>query len=156
MDMELFREMAEWMILLVAALVFFYAAWVDSRTMEIPDRCHLILLGLAMLQILADSGIPLGARGLGLVAVSLPMMLVNVVREDSFGGGDIKMCGAAGFLLGAPQMVMGALFALMLAGIYGGYSLVRKRKGPKDSFALGPFLSFGFVTSILIELLKNG
>ena len=156
MYLELFREGVGCMILLAAILLFAYVAWVDSKTMEIPDRCHLILLGLAGLQMLIDPAIPLVDRGFGLIAISLPMLFANVVREESFGGGDIKMCSATGFLLGASQMIFGALLALMLAGLYGGFTLVLKIKKPQDSFALGPFLSLGYVTSILIGLLKNG
>ena len=134
-------------------LVFAYIAWADWRTMEIPDRCHLILFGLACLQIFCGSVLPIETRGLGLIAMSLPMFLINLAREGSFGGGDIKMCGATGFLMGAPQMVAGTLLALMMAGVYGGFALLFKIKKPKDTFALGPFLSIGFIISMLGSLL---
>lgn len=136
--------------------VFVYIAWVDWRTMEIPDRCHLILLGFACLQIFCGSALSLETRGVGLIAMSLPMLFVNLAREGSFGGGDIKMCGATGFLLGAPQMVAGTLLALMIAGIYSGILLLFKMKKPNDTFALGPFLSIGFIASMLDGLLGQG
>jgi leader peptidase (prepilin peptidase) / N-methyltransferase len=145
----MFLELCRQTIVISALVVFIYIAWIDWRTMEIPDRCHLILLGLAGLQIMCGVVIPLETRGLGLIAMSLPMVITNVIREDSFGGGDIKMCGATGFLLGAPQMVAGSLLALLLAGIYSGVALLLKIKKPKDSFALGPFLSIGFIISML-------
>lgn len=150
--MEWTVDSARLVIAAVAAAVFAYVAWIDKKTMEIPDKCHLILLGLALAEMAFGTGAPLSSRGLGLIAMSLPMMLANLVREDSFGGGDIKMCGAAGFLLGASHMVAGALMALMLAGLYGGLALALKYKKPKDSFPLGPFLSLGFVAAMLAEL----
>lgn len=145
----MFLELCRLTIVIVALAVFVYIAWIDWQTMEIPDRCHLILLGLACLQIICGGVLPLETRGLGLIGMSLPMVFANVVREDSFGGGDIKMCGAAGFFLGAPQMIAGSLLALLLAGIYGGVALLLKIKKPKDTFALGPFLSIGFIISML-------
>jgi len=141
---------------IVAIVVFGYIAWIDCKTMEIPDRCHVILMALAGLQIACGDMLPFGARGLGLLAMSLPMVCTNLVRQDSFGGGDIKMCGATGFLLGAPQVIAGTMLALMLAGLYGGMALLLKIKKPKDSFALGPFLSFGFVAAMIRELLHAG
>jgi leader peptidase (prepilin peptidase) / N-methyltransferase len=149
----MFVELLQLGIATGTLLVFVYIAWVDLRTMEIPDRCHLILLGFACLQIFWGSALSLETRELGLVAMSLPMIFVNLAREGSFGGGDIKMCGATGFLLGAPQMLLGAVLALMLAGVYGGIALLLKIKKPKDSFALGPFLSVGFIASMLSAFL---
>jgi prepilin signal peptidase PulO-like enzyme (type II secretory pathway) len=143
-------------ILFAAIAVFVYIAWQDWHTMEIPDRSHVILIGLALLQMLAGGAIPFGDRALGLLAMSLPMVLMNCLRGDSFGGGDIKMCGAAGFFLGAPQMTTGALIGLFLAGIYGGLALSSGKKKLKDTFPLGPFLSLGFVGSTLAALVEQG
>lgn len=88
--------------------------------------------------------------------MSLPMICTNLVRADSFGGGDIKMCGAAGFLLGGTQTIAGSLLALLLAGLYGGVALLLKIKKPKDTFALGPFLSFGYITVMLGGFITHG
>lgn len=149
----MFFELCKMAIVIGAVFVFVLIAWIDCRTMEIPDRCHLMLFGLGCLQICCGESIPLESRGLGIIAMSLPMFLANVFRQDSFGGGDIKMCGAAGFLLGAPQVMTGAMMALMLAGVYGGITLLLGVKKPKDSFALGPFLSLGFIGTMLGGLL---
>jgi leader peptidase (prepilin peptidase) / N-methyltransferase len=149
----MFDELCKLAVVIVAISVFVFIAWIDYRTMEIPDWCHLILLGLGCLQISCSESIPLESRGLGFLAVSLPMFFANLLRQDSFGGGDIKMCGAAGFLLGAEQVIAGSLLALMLAGMYGGTTLLFKTKKPKDAFPLGPFLSFGFIAVMLGELL---
>jgi leader peptidase (prepilin peptidase)/N-methyltransferase len=149
----MFFELCKMAIVIGAVSVFVFIAWVDCRTMEIPDRCHLILLGFGFIQIMCGESIALEARGLGLIAMSLPMFLANLLRQDSFGGGDIKMCGSAGFLLGASQVMAGSLIALMLAGVYGGIALLFRIKKPKDSFPLGPFLSLGFIATMLGELL---
>ena len=152
----MFFELCKIAIVIVAVSVFVYIAWIDCRTMEIPDWCHPILLGLGCLQIVCGESIPLESRGLGLLAMSLPMFLTNLLRQDSFGGGDIKMCGAAGFLLGAPHVIAGSLMGLLLAGVYGGIVLLLKIKKPKDTFPLGPFLSAGFITIMLERLLGYG
>lgn len=152
----MFIELFKMAIILCGILVFVFIAWIDIRTMEIPDWCHLILFGLGCIQIGCGDSIALESRGLGLIAMSLPMFLTNLLRQDSFGGGDIKMCAATGFLLGAPQVVEGSLMALMLAGVYGGIVLLLRIKNPKDAFPLGPFLSLGFITILLGGLAGHG
>lgn len=152
----MFLEFCRLATMIGAIGVFIYIAWIDCRTMEIPDWSHLILIGLACVQIGCGESVAFEVRALGLIAMSLPMFLANLLRQDSFGGGDIKMCGAAGFLLGAPQIIGGTLMALMAAGLYGGMVLLLKRKRPKDTFPLGPFLSLGFITAMLEGLLSNG
>lgn len=149
-------ELCNMTIFVGAVFVFAYIAWIDCRTMEIPDWCHLVLFGLGCLQIFCGESIPLESRGLGMIAMSLPMFLANLLRQDSFGGGDIKMCGAAGFLLGASQVMVGSLMALLLAGVYGLVALLLKMKQPQDSFPLGPFLSIGFIVVMLGGLLGYG
>lgn len=152
----MYLELLRYLIVLGAVAVFAYAAWQDWLTMEIPDRSHAILIGLALLQLLVGGVIPLGDRGLGLMAISLPMVLMNLLREDSFGGGDIKLCGAAGFLLGVSQVTTGALMGLALAGVYGFTALLRGTKKLKDPLPLGPFLSLGFVVSMVAGLMGWG
>ncbi len=149
-------ELGKMAMVLCAILVYILIAWIDYRTMEIPDWCHLILFGLGCIQIGCSDSITLASRGVGLLAMSLPMYLANLVRKDSFGGGDIKLCAATGFLLGAPHLVAGTLIALQLAGVYGSIALLSKLKTSKDVFPLGPFLSLGFIGIIVKELLEYG
>jgi leader peptidase (prepilin peptidase) / N-methyltransferase len=151
-----FFELCEATIVIGAITVFAYIAWIDCKTMEIPDWCHLILVVLGCIQIGCGESIGLDSRGFGLIAISVPMVLANLLWQDSFGGGDIKMCGATGFLLGAPQVIAGSLIALMIAGVYGGIVLLLEIKKPKDVFPLGPFLSLGFIATTLAGLWGNG
>ena len=62
-------------IFVMAVAVLVFIAWADRRTMEIPDGCHLVLIGLGLLQMLCGSGLPFGARILGLFIVALPMAI---------------------------------------------------------------------------------
>ncbi len=152
----MYLELLQLSILLAAAAVFVYIAWQDWRTMEIPDRSHVILIGLAFVQMMGGGTVPLDERGLGLIAISIPMIAMNLLHKDSFGGGDIKMCGATGFFLGVAQMTTGALIGLVLAGMYGAGAVLTGAKKLKDPFPLGPFLSVGFVASMVVGFLNPG
>lgn len=149
----MFTQLCQIGVAFLAIGVFLYIAWIDSRTMEIPDGCHWIIIGIGCLEILCGQELMIAWRGIGFIIVSLPMFLANFIRQDSFGGGDIKMCGATGFLLGASQVIAGTLLAFMAAGLYCGVQLVAGKMKAKDSFPLGPFLSFGYIIIILAKLL---
>ncbi len=152
----MFIELCKMIIMMGAITTLVFIAWIDYKTMEIPDWCHLILFGLGGLQIVFGDSISLESRMLGVIAMSLPMFIANLIRQDSFGGGDIKMCGSTGFLLGMPQVMIGSMMALLLAGMYGSITLLLRTKKPTDAFPLGPFLSLGFVAVMLGELLGYG
>jgi leader peptidase (prepilin peptidase)/N-methyltransferase len=69
-----------------------------------------------------------------------------------FGGGDIKLMAAAGIVLGWKGNVFAFFIAALLGGVYGIYLLVTKKKGRKEHFAFGPFLSIGIAVSLYANL----
>jgi len=124
-------------------------AFIDWDTMEIPDGLTLFLIIPAILSVFFMPQISILSRIIGIFIISVPMFILNLFIADSFGGGDIKLCLVMGFFLGAAQMVVGTFIALLTAGIYAVYLLKTKKKGRKEHFALGPFLSLGMVLSFL-------
>ncbi len=137
------------LIAFLAACILMTVSLIDWDTQEIPDSLVLALAVVAVLSAVLTRDVPIVSRLIGLAAASVPMMLVNVVRRTGFGGGDIKLCVAAGFLLGWQRMLVGLFIALLLGGGYGAYLLMTKRKARTDHFAFGPFLSAGIYLSLL-------
>jgi leader peptidase (prepilin peptidase)/N-methyltransferase len=86
---------------------------------------------------------------IGLFVLSLPMVLLNLIKPTSFGGGDIKLCAASGFLLGWQNMLVGGFLALLSGGAWGVYLLASKKKGRREHFAFGPFLAAGIYIALL-------
>ncbi len=118
-------------------------AFIDRDTRIIYNRFHIMigLLGLTALRLFPGRGI--WDRLIGAAAVSVPMLLLALVIEGAFGGGDIKLMAVSGFLLGW-KAVLAAMFIGLLAG--GGYCvwmLAGKKLSRKDAFAFGPFLALG-------------
>ncbi|MGN0151311.1 MAG: prepilin peptidase [Wujia sp.] len=122
--------------------------FIDADTQEIPPVLNYILLGLGVVSIwiMGDPGIV--ERLIGMVSVSLPMLLL-ILLFNGFGGGDVKLMFAAGFLLGWKGTVAAFLIGAVAGGIYGIYLLVSKKKGRKEYFAFGPFLSVGIAVSLI-------
>lgn len=136
-----------------ALLVFFVLCdltvitFIDADTQEIPPVLNYILLGLGIFSVLILDGLDIKDRLIGTVAVSVPMFLLAILL-NGFGGGDVKLMFAAGFLLGWKGILAAFLIGVIAGGIYGVYLLVSKRKGRKEYFAFGPFLSIGIMISL--------
>jgi len=95
------------------------------------------LLGTSLNSILAGSG------------SFLLFLIIAMIYPNGMGGGDIKLSGVIGLLVGFP----GALIALWLAAVGGGVAaigLIAMRKlGRKDTMPFGPFLAAGAIAALL-------
>ena len=137
-----------------AAIVFFSAcvlltvALIDHDTQEIPDGLCIALAVLGIASIFGIPGVRLLDRAIGVFAVSVPMLLVNLLVPTSFGFGDVKLTAAAGLLLGWRALLVGMFVALLLGGGYGAYVLLRKKLGRRDHFAFGPALAAGMTVAL--------
>jgi leader peptidase (prepilin peptidase)/N-methyltransferase len=123
-------------------------ALIDADTMEIPDGLNIALGLLALLSILCGPQIDLLSRGVGIIAVSLPLYVIAFILPGAFGGGDIKLMAAAGLLLGWQQLLVAFFIAVVLGGGYGIFVLLTKRKGRKEHFAFGPALCIGIAVAL--------
>jgi len=95
--------------------VVWLAAWVDLRTLKIPNALSVTGVAFGLLINVSDSGPPglwQGLAGLGLgMALMLPGYLLH-----STGAGDVKLMGAVGALLGPGRVLWALLFAALAAG----------------------------------------
>ncbi len=87
----------------------------------------------------------MGSRILGGCIIAVPMLVITVLLKGGFGGGDVKLMGASGFLLGYRQIALAAGLGIILSGVYAVCMLLTGKMGRKDSFALGPFLVMGII-----------
>lgn len=121
---------------------------IDYHTLLIPDQLNAWLWLLAFCHFLLYPTTSLFSRLLGMLAVSLPMYLINLLIKESFGGGDIKLMSAAGFLLGGRLSMLAGLLAVLSGGVAALGIMIVKKKHRKSYMAFGPFLSLGIVISI--------
>ncbi len=122
--------------------------FIDFDTMEIPPVLNISILVLGVIAIFAINDVTIVERLIGMICISLPLFIIILIIPEGFGGGDIKLMFAAGFLLGWKRTVIGFLIGLILGGIYGAICLARRKKGKKEHFAFGPFLAVGLIISL--------
>lgn len=133
------------MFLLYAILTMI--AFIDWDTQEIPPQLNALILALGVLSIWTIGGVSILERIIGMFCISLPLYLIILIIPDAFGGGDIKMMFAAGFFLGWKATLVSFFIGVITGGIYGVYMLAARKKGRKEHFAFGPFLSVGIAVS---------
>ena len=142
------------LLLLLYTLVLFQIAIEDRKYQKIRNVQIKKILALALAGCFMMPEITIGSRIFGMFAVSVPMMVVNCIRPGSFGGGDLKLVFACGAFLGDKMLIFGTLGGILAAGIYAVYLLWRK-KSKNTRFALGPFLSFGYVSAVICLICKK-
>ena len=123
---------------------------VDWDTMEIPNGFVLGVAAIGITGWAAGMEPDLGSRLIGTVCVSVPMLLLTIMIEDAFGGGDIKLMAASGLMLGWKLTLFAVLAAILTGGTYGIWLLATEKKEKKEHFAFGPFLGVGMVAAVFI------
>ena len=118
----------------------------DLRHGRIPD--NVVILGLILGLIAA------GLQGTLLSAVTtgagtfLGFMALALVYPSGIGGGDVKLAGVIGLILGWPAILWALGIALVICGITG--VAISMSHNPKRTVAFGPFLAGGAVVGFLV------
>jgi leader peptidase (prepilin peptidase) / N-methyltransferase len=148
----------------VVAFAFFGAigvalAAIDIAVQRLPDRLTLpaypiliALLGAAAL--LSGDAAALGRALLGCLALSGCFLVLALVRPGHLGGGDIKLAGLTGLVLGWlgwPALITGAALAFVLSAIVSLALLAARRVTLRSAMSFGPFLVAGTVLAALMS-----
>ena len=142
----------------VVIMILAVIAWIDHKTMEIPDTCNLAIGICGVLAMFVNPEISIYARMIGAVCISVPMLIMIHLIPGSFGGGDVKLTFAAGLYLGFRLMLVGTFLAFMIGGCQAMILLVmgKAKVGDGVHMAFGPALCMGFAAAMLVgnELLS--
>lgn len=137
--------------LLYLAAVSLALAIIDAEVRRLPDAIVLpsyVVLPLLLLPQLAATGEwwPV-VRGLvGLVALFAFYDVLGLLYPRGMGGGDIKLAGLLGLVLGwagFAELLVGAFAGFLLGGVYSITLLALGRAGLKSAIPFGPFMLAG-------------
>lgn len=136
------------MLLISIALII---SIVDIKIRIIPDEMVLILIFTTLVFILSGAVTqPVLNNVFGFVA-SIVLFGIMLAMRSNFGGGDIKYIAAMGFCLGYPDILKAMMIMCGVLLVWLLYLLITKKGGLKTEFAMGPFISIGFVTTLLFQ-----
>lgn len=137
-------------------MILLKIAWEDARTRHIRGRWILLYGVLGIWNEWMEKGIDLGESAAGFLSVSSVLVLVNLLRPGSFGGGDIKLTAVAGTVLGWERNFAAFAMAMWLSGIFCAVMLAARRMTRKSTIPLGPFLCAGILGETMSALLTSG
>lgn len=127
----------------IYVIILVCVAWQDYKTRIIHNKFHIIIFSLAIVQMLLIPEYRITDRLIGMLAVSVPMLLLTLLIPGGFGGGDIKLMAASGFFLGTSSILCAMILAIIAGSVYGIIMLKNRKRDRKDQFAFGPFLAIG-------------
>lgn len=140
----------ESLLLFALGSVLLAASLIDYDTMTIPDSLIVSLLPLAAAFFLADPETTLLSRLIGTAAISLPMYLSLYLKEDSFGGADIKLFAVLGFILGWQKILLTMFIAAVLGSVFGIiFLIIKKEKIGGKQIPFGPYICIAAFLSLL-------
>lgn len=132
---------------------------IDMQLMIIPDRFSLglIVFGLAVAFINPNfeggfwnrflaSLLGAGVGFLGTLAVAI--LGYVLFHKEAMGGGDVKLMGGIGALLGWQGVITTVIFASLTGLIYSVFLMIFKGKTREDAIPFGPFLSMGALINL--------
>jgi leader peptidase (prepilin peptidase) / N-methyltransferase len=132
-------------------------AAIDIAAQRLPDPLTLpaypILIALLAVAALASHDFSALARALlGGLALAGAYLVLALVRPGQLGGGDIKLAGIAGLVLGWlgwPALIVGAALGFVLSALVGLALIAARRLTLRSAICFGPFLLGGALLSML-------
>jgi leader peptidase (prepilin peptidase)/N-methyltransferase len=118
-----------------------YAAVTDIKRREVDDWVCAAVLIISL--------IGSGGSFWGVVITALPFFIPAFLKPGSIGGGDIKLMGACGAVLGVWGGLLQSIVSLSLAAVFSLSEIIHNR-ADKTQIPLAPFLCAGGIVSFII------
>ena len=122
-------------------------AIVDIRIMIIPQSLVLLFLLLSLYPVVLNHNILDNVYGFFLLTLFFLLMLL--IFPGAFGGGDVKLYAAAGFLFGVEMSIVLLEVSLISGALFGvAYAMARGRNF-RLKIPFGPFIAAGIIITLL-------
>lgn len=133
------------MIKILVTILLASIAYIDHKTMKIPDKLNLAIGVCGLLSCIQNTDVTMPDRLIGFLIISVPMCLICMIIPEAFGGGDIKLSAVMGFYLGWKRTLAGAYLSFLIGGAQAIVLLIRKKqlKVRTSHMAFGPALCLG-------------
>ena len=83
------------------------------------------------------------------VGAFLLFLIIFIAYPQGMGGGDVKLAGLIGLMVGYPAVIAALWSGIVAGGALALALLALRRKGRKDAMPFGPFLAFGGIVVLL-------
>lgn len=143
----------ESMVLVIKSFLFseilLIASYYDIRTRIIPDWIHVLIILVGLIEFDPFKSF------VGLVVAPLPFLIMALAKEGSIGGGDVKLIGAMGFVLGSRSTIVASIIgSIVVVCFYSRYYLSYK-KVKSMAFPFVPFFQVGCMIAMFYGVLNG-
>lgn len=140
-------------IYMIVCSVFLCVFFIDLEHQIIFDRFQIILLVLGVASIFFDKDYGWLSHVIGVASGFALFYLISwgfekLCGKEGLGGGDVKLAGVVGLLLGWERFLLGLLLATIPAAVIM-LILSKGKRGESRQFPFAPFLVVGFGASML-------
>ena len=133
---------------IIFAALLVYASVSDIRKREVSNAVPVMIAITALIEIIPSQ---LPFMVFAAAAITLPQLIVAMVKPGGYGGADIKIMAACSFLLGLERsiaaIIIGLTAGLLITTII---RLFQKKKILKESFPVVPYLAAGSIIAFLL------
>lgn len=123
------------------AQILMFAGYYDAKIKMIPDFIHIIIAAISIIRIRPDQA------ALGLLIGMLPFLLISILF-GGIGGGDIKLMGGCGLILGCWGITVAGIIGLSIALVI----TLLFQHDKKLGIPLVPYLGVGCFISYLLQI----
>jgi len=131
---------------LILFFCLLYAANSDINTRKVCDIIPILIFITAFIDV-KISDIPLMI--LSAVIITLPQLIISMIKPGSYGGADIKIMAACSFLLGIERGLV-AIISGLTVGVITTLIIIKLKKIKDKSFPVVPYLALGSMFAYFI------
>ncbi len=134
-------------LLFILFEVFLVISIIDIKTMIIPDILVITIFVISLF-LMPYHYVLFMDRFIGFL-IGLSFCIMNIIKKDSFGGGDIKLITVLGFMLGYQHLLLGLFITFILAGFYALVLVIKQHDNLHAYIPFAPFICIGSFISLL-------
>lgn len=131
--------------------IFICIFFIDLEHKIILDRFQIILLIIGIITTIIDKENYLDHILGGVIGFVLFLLIglvfYKIKNQESLGGGDIKLVGVVGLILGIKSLLLSLILATIPAAII--MIIINRKTNEDNEFPFAPFLVFGFTIALL-------
>lgn len=149
---ERFGPSRKMLVMVIIVSFFLLIAIIDLRYRLVPNALIYPAVAATLLLQLMGPGQSLPTALLGGAVGLAPFLLVALLRPGDIGGGDVKLAGLIGLMVGFPLVLWALILGTVTGGLTAALLLLTHRGGPKSHMPYAPFLCLGALCCLIAPL----
>jgi len=130
---------------LLLFILLLCASYFDLKSRVIPDWIHIVLIVIGLIDFNATKSFT------GLMISPLPFLIMALINAGSIGGGDIKLIGSSGFVLGYGRTTTASMIGIIVAVFFCCLYYLGYKKVGNKRFPFAPFFQVGCMIVVFFE-----